>query len=182
MGRRAYACPRYGLKEDWREDPRTATTNDLHLCWDVPYEPGELRAEGFRNGKLAAVRVVTTTGSPISLTARLDRTFLSPKELALIEIFCTDLQGRPVPDASLPVRCRVDGCAHLAGMDSGDPRDLSLYGNDTRKMLAGKMLAAVQADRVGTAIVTVSAENMAAITVTLQIRQNSSAVLSASKA
>ena len=148
----------------------------------MPYEPGELRAEGFRNGKLAAVRVVTTTGSPISLTARLDRTFLSPKELALIEIFCTDLQGRPVPDASLPVRCRVDGCAHLAGMDSGDPRDLSLYGNDTRKMLAGKMLAAVQADRVGTAIVTFSAENMAAITVTLQIRQNSSAVLSASKA
>ncbi|MFR9233083.1 MAG: DUF4982 domain-containing protein [Eisenbergiella massiliensis] len=31
---------------------KCSTTNDLHLSWDVAYEPGVLRAEGFRNGSL----------------------------------------------------------------------------------------------------------------------------------
>lgn len=170
VGRQAYVCPRYGLEDEWIDDNRSPTTNDLHLSWDVPYEAGELRAEGFRNGKLAAVRVISTTGAAANLTACPDRTNLHPKELALIEISCTDGQGRPVPDASLPIHCQVEGCAHLTGMDGGDPRDLSLYGNNTRKMLAGHLLAAVQADRVGTTLVTFSAEGIADVTVTLQIQ------------
>ena len=170
VGRRAYVCPRYGLEDEWIDDNRSPTTNDLHLSWDVPYEAGELRAEGFRNGKLAAVRVISTTGAAANLTACPDRTNLHPKELTLIEISCTDGQGRPVPDASLPIHCQVEGCAHLTGMDGGDPRDLSLYGNDTRKMLAGHLLAVVQADRVGRALVTFSAEGIADVTVTLQIQ------------
>lgn len=170
VGRRAYACPRYGARKDWGDGSRTEiTTNDLHLSWDVPYEPGEIRAEGFRDGKLAAVRTISTTGEPARLEAHTEHNPLRVKKLALIEISCRDARGRLVPDAACSVHCRVEGCARLVGMDGGNPRDLSLYGNPHRKMLAGRLLAVIRAEKAGKAAVYFSSEGLKEARVELSI-------------
>ena len=63
MGSRGYQCPRYGAVRAWNEGfHKCSTTNDLHLSWDVAYEPGVLRADGFRDGGLGGVGGVCTNG------------------------------------------------------------------------------------------------------------------------
>lgn len=161
VGTRGYECPRYGAVKAWNDNwGKQATTNDLHLVWDVPYEPGELRAEGYQNGEVVAVAVVKTTKAPAILTAKPDREVLMRNQLALIEVAVEDEDGTQVPDSSAEVLCEVRGPAHLVGMDSGNLEDLSLYSSPRRKMLAGRLLAVVRADAQGEVTVTFRADGM----------------------
>ncbi len=47
--------------------------SDLHLSWDVPYEPGTLRAVGMKGGKVAAEVEISTTGDPAAISLTADR-------------------------------------------------------------------------------------------------------------
>lgn len=161
VGTRGYECPRYGAKNAWNDNwGKLITTNDLHLVWDVPYEPGELKAEGYQNGEVVAVAVVKTTKAPVALAAKSDRDVLKRHQLAQIELSAEDEDGNLVPDSSAEVLCEIEGPAHLVGMDSGDLQDLSLYSNSRRKMLAGRLLAVVCGDAPGSVTVTFTAGGM----------------------
>lgn len=46
---------------------RVVTTGDLHLTWQVPYEPGELRVLAYRGGSLAAEDTARTAQEPETL-------------------------------------------------------------------------------------------------------------------
>lgn len=158
---RGYECPRYGATKAWNDNRgKYATTNDLHLVWDVPYEPGELRAEGYRNGEVVAIAVVKTTKTPVTLTAKPDREILERHQLAQIELAVEDEDGTLVPDSSAEVLCQIQGPAHLVGMDSGDLEDLSVYSSPQRKMLAGRLLAVVCADALGDVTVTFRSDGL----------------------
>lgn len=70
VGRGAMQCPRYGCTKAWNDRPAVApTTNDLHLTWTVPYEPGELKVIGLIGGKPAAEYITRTVGAPAQLRA-----------------------------------------------------------------------------------------------------------------
>ncbi|MCM1044628.1 MAG: DUF4982 domain-containing protein [Candidatus Gastranaerophilales bacterium] len=161
VGARGYECPRYGAKKAWNDNMgKQITTNDLHLSWDVPYEPGELRAEGYQNGEVVAVAVIKTTKAPAALAAVADKSVLKKGQLAQIELAVEDEDGQFVPDATAEVSCEIEGPAHLVGMDSGDLLDLSLYSAPRRKMLAGRLLAVICADAPGSVTVTFGAEGI----------------------
>lgn len=171
VGSRGYECPRQGAKKAWNDCwGKNPTTNDLHLCWDVPYEPGVLRAEGYRNHELVAVTEVATTREPVELTAETDAAVPEKGQLIQIEISCLDEDGRTVPDAEPAVSCSVNGPVCLIGMDSGNLEDLSLYSKPQRKMLAGRLLAVLRAEDSGDAEVTFTAEGMKAVTVKLKVK------------
>ena len=102
----------------------------------MPYEPGTLRAEGYRDGEKIAETIVQ------------------------IELSTRDEQGRFVPDATPTIHCHVDGPAHLVGMDGGNLRDLTLWAAPQRDMFAGLLLTVIQADAPGKVTVTISAEGM----------------------
>lgn len=173
VARRGLACPRYGVEKAWNERRSKGgapTTNDLHLVWDVPYEPGELKAVGYIDGEPVAECVVQTTGAAERLAAHSDRLTLAVDGIAHVDISALDAQGRVVPDAAPVVACRVTGPAHLVGMDSGDLTDLSLYGTAERKMSAGLLLAMIQADAPGAVTVTFTSESLQETTVTLEVR------------
>ncbi len=150
VGSRGYQCPRYGAVRAWNEGFHDyVTTNDLHLVWDVAYEPGILRAEGYRNGELTAVEEVHTTGRMASLTAFVYEKKAVVDGLVQIELSARDSEGRFVPDACPMISCTIEGPAHLVGMDGGDLSDLSLYANPERRMFNGLLLAAVMPDGKG---------------------------------
>jgi beta-galactosidase len=75
-GVKGYAFPPMGMEGRYGNYPARArvprTTADLHLSWDVPYEPGALKAVGVKDGKTVATVEVFTTGEPAAL-ARLPR-------------------------------------------------------------------------------------------------------------
>ena len=89
-----------------------------------------------------------------------DATVLRIAGISQIELSTQDKNGAYVPDAACLVHCRIDGPAHLVGMDGGDLSDLSLWAAPQRKMFAGLLLAVIQADAPGDVTVTFSAEGM----------------------
>lgn len=168
-----YECPRYGATKSWMDGwDKHPTTNDLHLSWDVPYEKGTLKAEGYINGRLAATAIVETTGAPVRLSAKPYRNILKAGEIAQIEISMKDEQGRTVPDASPFITCKVDGPAHLVGMDSGDLGDLSLYSKPKRRMSAGRLLAEIRCCSAGSIHVLFEADNGLCSEITLRCAED----------
>ncbi len=74
LGEKRLEFPAQGTSGGWNTYAQpvvNATTNDLHLSWDVPYEPGVLKAVGKRrDGSPACEAEVRTAGPPAAI--RLD--------------------------------------------------------------------------------------------------------------
>jgi beta-galactosidase len=169
VGTKGYCCPNRGCVKAWNDFPDVnPTTHDLHLVWDVPYEPGVLKAVGYKNKKAVMETVLKTTGKPVALKAAADRETVSVGGLAHIEVSATDAGGLAVPDAAAMVHCEVFGPARLLGMDSGDLMDHTLYGSPVRKMYSGLLLTIVEAFEPGDIRVKFSAEGMKDVSVILK--------------
>ncbi|MBQ9765408.1 MAG: DUF4982 domain-containing protein [Lachnospiraceae bacterium] len=161
VARKGYECPRVGAKKNWNDGMNTkATTNDLHLTFDVPYEPGELMAEGYIGGEMVAKRIIKTTKEAVKLVVTTDVTEVKQGGIIQLEIRTEDEDGLIVPTANPLVKLSIDGPAHLVGMDAGDLKDLTIYSSPERKMFAGALLAVIMADAPGEAEVTLEADGL----------------------
>lgn len=112
-----------------------------HLaCWEVPFEPGTLRA--------VADGVEDTLSSP-GPAARIalvpDRESLTPDgmDAVQVEIFLTDREGRPALDEE--IHCQVTGDLTLLGIENGSPDDLTPYRENRRLTLNGRAIAYLRA-------------------------------------
>ncbi|MCD7776697.1 MAG: DUF4982 domain-containing protein [Firmicutes bacterium] len=161
-GRRGLALPpRTGAVNNWYERSGVhATTNDLHLVWDIPYEAGELRAVGYKDEKEAAVTVLETVGDAVSLSAKAWHDEAAPGEIIQIEVEARDEAGRFTPLCGDEVQCVVTGPAEYIGMDSGDLSDLSKMNLPARKLHAGKLFCAVRCTGEGGICVKFTSEHL----------------------
>lgn len=127
------------------------TTSDLHLSWDVPYEPGALRAVGKRrDGTVACNAEVRTAGPPaaIKLTTERDTISTGVGDVSLVRFQIVDSSGTVVPTAGNLVRFTMRGGSILA-LDNADLRDHDPYRSDRRPAYDGRGLAIVSASRPG---------------------------------
>lgn len=171
VGTKGLGWPRSGAQNNWFEGRNTyRTTNDLHLSFDVPYELGELKAVGYKNGEIVAEKVLKTTGDAVKLVAIPDTKQVTPGGLVQFEISAADKADLKVPTATPLVSVRIDGPAHLVGMDGGDLKDLTVYSKPSRKMFAGALLATVMADAPGKVTVTFEVEGLEASKVCFEIK------------
>ncbi|MCR4940223.1 MAG: DUF4982 domain-containing protein [Treponemataceae bacterium] len=171
VGSRGYECPRYGCKKAWNDCfGKHFTTNDLHLSWDVVYEPGELKAEGYKDGKLVETAVVKTSGELNELRAKADAAEISTDDIIHIELEALDKDGQFVCTANPLISCKVEGPAHLIGMDAGDLYDLSMFSKAERKMFNGRLLAMLMADGKGQVNVTFTTEKGLTSSLTFTIK------------
>ena len=162
VGTKGYDFPNVGSLGAWniRAKDTRPTTHDLHLAWDVPYEPGEIKAVGYVGGKVVSEVTIKTTGKAAKLTACADRSELSVHGIAHIEIASEDNEGLMVPDAANIVRIKVEGAAKLIGMDNGNQGDLAAFADQERALYAGRLLAVIRGAEKGEAKVTLSSDGM----------------------
>ncbi|MEO8370409.1 MAG: glycoside hydrolase family 2 TIM barrel-domain containing protein [Candidatus Solibacter sp.] len=150
VGVKGYAFPRYGMEERYGNTGARArvprTTNDLHLEWDVPYEPGTLKAIGTKDGKVVVTEEVTTTGDAAAVRLSVDRAEIGAdrRDVAHITVTIVDARGRMVPTAANEVELPVTGEGKLIGFDNGDPQSHEDYKAPRRKAFNGLALAIVQ--------------------------------------
>ena len=148
-GTKCYEFPAQGMTERYMhfEKPHIpVTTNDLHLSWDVPYEPGIIKAIGRdRYGNVQVVKEICTTGKPASIELEMDKSsFSSAREVAHCIIRIVDEQANLVPTADNEVTVLVEGDAELLGLDNGLPYDLTPMRSPVRKVAAGLALALIK--------------------------------------
>lgn len=149
-GEKGYEFPREGMQGTYGNYPPRArelrTTGDLHLCWDVPFEPGTLRAVGCKEGKIAAVAEVATTGDAFAIRLAADREQLlaDRRDVAHVRVEVHDAEGRMVPEADAAIRFAVSGAGVLRGVDNGDPMSHESYQAAQRRAFHGLCQALVQ--------------------------------------
>jgi len=150
IGVKGYAFPRMGMEGRYGNYPARArvprTTADLHLSWDVPYEPGALKAVGVKDGKTVATVEVFTTGEPAALGLSLDRESIAAdrRDVAHIVVQILDSADRTVPTAANAVTFQLEGEGKLIGVDNGDPQSHDDYKATRVKAFNGSCLAIVQ--------------------------------------
>jgi beta-galactosidase len=152
-GEKYLEFPRKGNTESWNkpEDGKVyTTTGDLHLSWDVVYEPGELVAKGKKNGKELTYRRVTT-GEPSQVRLSVDRDQIKadPTDVAHVTVEVLDKYGNIVPNADNLIEFDVIG-ANIIGVENGNMSDLSSPKISKRKVFNGLCLAIVQTKEAGT--------------------------------
>lgn len=163
--------PRKGNTERWNkpeEGKVYTTTGDLHLSWDVPYEPGELVAVGKKDGKEYTYSVVTA-GKPAQIRLSTDRSEIKadPSDVAHVTVEILDKDGNLVPTADNLVEFKVDG-AQIIGVESGNMRDLSSSKGNERKAFNGLCLAIVQSEKPGEITVKALSEGLTSASLTIK--------------
>ena len=178
VGAKGFAFPRYGMLGRYgqtRPLPPGAvrTTNDLHLAWDVPYEPGTLKAVGTRNGEKIEVEIATTgDASAISLAVDRDAIRADRRDVAHVTVKVVDAQGRMHPEADNAVAFEVSGPARLIGVDNGNVGDMTFdFKGKSVKAFHGLCLAMLQAsNQAGEVRVTASSPGLKSGTITIAAR------------
>lgn len=174
LGEKRLEFPAQGTSGGWNTYalPRVhPTTTDLHLSWDVPYEPGELRALGRRrNGEGACVASVRTAGPPASVRLSVDRDTITTDagDVAHVSFEIVDSAGTVVPTADNLVPFAVTGGSILV-VDNANLRDLDPYGSNRRRAFNGRGLVILRAAEPGILTLTASSEGLRPATVTVHI-------------
>lgn len=165
-GEKRLEFPRQGNSGSWaRYDlpQKFATTADLHLSWDVPYEAGTVKAVGKKNGMIVFTETIETTGKPYAIRLIVDKNDIRAdnQDVAHIRVEIVDSRGNIVPTADNLVNYRISGNGRIIGLDNGDPRDHELYRSGKRKVFNGLGLAIIQAGKTpGKIILTASSDGM----------------------
>jgi beta-galactosidase len=153
IGMKGFEFPRLGMEKKYGTYPARArvlrTTDDLHLAWDVPYEPGTLKAIGMKDGKVAMEAEVSTTGEPAAVVLAVDRRSIKADQRDVVHVTAhiTDEHGRTVPDADHEIAFTVQGEGKLIGLDNGDPQSHEDFKATRRRSFHGLCLAIVQSTR-----------------------------------
>ena len=94
-----------------------------HLSWNAVYEPGNVKAVGYKNGKKITETKIETTGEPAKLVLSVDRNTIKAdnKDVAVVELKVLDNKGRFVPNANIPLKLSVKGPVRILGVGNGDP-------------------------------------------------------------
>jgi beta-galactosidase len=174
LGEKRIEFPAQGTSGGWNSYALpvvNATTNDLHLSWDVPYEPGVLRAVGRRrDGTVACEAEVRTAGAPAAIRLSVDRDTIttSPGDVAHVTFEIVDSAGTVVPTADDLVHLTVTGGTILA-LDNADLRDHDPYRSDRRHAFNGRGLAILRAAQPGQMRLTASADGLRDASVSVQV-------------
>ncbi len=168
-GKKTTEFPRRGVNPSWASyDPgkHFATTADLHLTWDVEYQPGEIKVVAVRDSTTLE-EVIRTAGAPAQLRATVDRPSFRavPADVAHVTIEVLDKEGNLCPLADNLVRFNVKG-GRLVGVENGNMTDLGSVLASERKAWSGKCLAIVAADRPGPVTITAEADGLQTASIT----------------
>jgi beta-galactosidase len=122
---------------------------DMNLykaLWKIQFQPGTIKAVGYRKNKKVAEHILKTAGDAFQISAKPLTTKLKAngEDLGLIEISILDKDGNYVFDANNDITVNISGEGELAGLDNGDTVYPGLFKTNVRTAFHGKMLATVR--------------------------------------
>ncbi len=114
--------------------------------FDVPYEPGELKAVALDHDRELAVKVLRTTGTPAGIRLTADRNPIKAdrNDLAFVTIEIIDEFGQVVTDAARQVKLSLSGNGDLIGSGNASPFDMKSVGKPEITTYHGRAQAIVR--------------------------------------
>ena len=143
------------------------------LNWQVPFEPGTLKAVGRVNGQDVCEFVLQTAGAPSRVELFPDTTQLHAdgKDVCHVEFRIVDDNGVRVPDADAEVKFELNGPAKILGLGNGDLSNSENCQGDTHRAFHGCGLAILQTTTMpGSIVLQAKAPGLQPASVILQSR------------
>lgn len=117
------------------------------IRWNnVKYEPGEIKAVAYKDGKVIGESVVRTAGKAAALKATADRSMLKADgmDLCYVTIEMVDDAGVPLPLAMDKLEFNVEGAAQLMGVANGNQIDHDSFTDNSHSLFYGKAVAVLR--------------------------------------
>ena len=134
---------------------------EYRIRWnEVVYQPGELKAVVYKNGKPWAQDIMRTAGPAAKLTLAADRREIRADglDLSFLTVTVTDKDGQLVPRAKNAIRFTVSGPGEIVAVDNGDATSFEPFQATSRKAYNGMALVIVRAKDGTPGIIQVKAE------------------------
>ncbi len=105
----------------------------------VVYQPGELKAVAYRNGKVWCEETVQTAGAPakLVLVSECRKVAADGEDVAYVTVRVCDAQGRTCPTAKIPLKVTVRGGGEFVSAENGDEADFSWFRDPERTTFNG---------------------------------------------
>lgn len=114
--------------------------------FDVPYQPGELKATAYKDGSEVSTRVLKTSGEAAAIRLVADRPVIRADrgDLAFVTVEVVDENGQLVTDAAVEVKLILTGSGELAATGNACPNDMASVNKPVIKTYNGKAQAVVR--------------------------------------
>ncbi|MFZ0428327.1 MAG: glycoside hydrolase family 2 TIM barrel-domain containing protein [Acidobacteriota bacterium] len=146
---RVYAdADEVSLNLNGSEIGRQPAGEKLTTEFKVPYSPGTLVAQVYKDGQPAAEARLATAGKPAALWLTPDHPTLAAARdsVAFVALTLVDDQGQVVPVAANDVTVEVSGSGRLIALGNGDPTDVESLQDSHQKLWHGTGLAVIRSD------------------------------------
>ena len=143
------------------------------FMWDVPYQPGELKVIGRKDGQAVCESVLKTAGEAKKIVLKGDARTLKADgdDVCHIEFYITDEKGVTVPDAENLVRFYVSGAVRILGVGNGNPANHDKETDGEHNAWQGQGLAIVQTLReAGGATVSASSPGLDGMDIRIDVK------------
>jgi beta-galactosidase len=114
--------------------------------FDLPYQPGELKAIASDNGKETAIKILKSAGAPYAINLVADRNKIKAdrNDLSFVKIEVVDAHGQVVPQDSIKIRLTLSGSGELAASGNANPKDMTSVNRPIIDSYKGKALAVIR--------------------------------------
>ena len=139
--------------------------------FDTVYRPGKAEAVSYTDGREVSRAVLETAGPAVLIRLTPEKTSMKADghDLIYVDAEITDRDGRPVPDAEIPLSLTVTGPAAAAGFGTGNPVTDEDYTDCRTKSWRGCASVILRAGyEAGEVLLTVSGEGLPAASVSLR--------------
>jgi beta-galactosidase len=150
----------------------TNLRNQFMATWNVPFQPGELKAVAMSGESVKAEHVLQTAGKPAKMKLSADRDSISAtgQDLSYIMIELLDEMGTGHPGAENLLHFEIDGPAKIIAVASSDPASTESFTGQKRKAWKGKALVIVKSTKeTGTINLSVSSEGIEPASVSIEV-------------
>lgn len=123
------------------------STERYRLMWmDVIYEPGELKAVAYRNGKNIGEEIIRTSKEPYTIKLTPDRNKIKATgdDLSYILVEAYDKDGNLCPLADNFINFEISGPGQIAGVGNGNPQSHEPFIANSRKLFYGKAMLIIK--------------------------------------
>jgi len=166
----------FGVYPEKVESDYYTVTHKYRLRFnDVVYEPGELKAIAYKDGKEIGQAIMRTAGEPAAIRLISDRKELAAtgEDLCYILVEVVDGKGTLCPLADNLIRFKVQGPAEIAGVGNGNPMSYEPFQANYRKLFYGKamLILRTKEGQLGKVRVTAESDSLSAAKITVQCRR-----------
>ncbi|MBV9183940.1 MAG: DUF4982 domain-containing protein, partial [Acidobacteria bacterium] len=152
-------------------------SSDLHfdskyrLLWQVPFQPGVLKAVAYSSQRQVAETEVRTAAAPARIVLMPDRKAIwaDGDDLSFITVRVEDKQGNLCPDAENLVHFNVSGSGQIEAVDNGNAATIEPFHANQRKVFNGLALLIIRShNRAGAIQVRATSDGLASATADIE--------------